>query len=78
MVKPNVLTHVIGDYVIQEANEPFPLTRQRYPDDAADEPPSKYPFIVPSFDIELKKLIDIRGILISKIRMHLLQATPFD
>lgn len=41
MVKPNVLTHVIGDYVIQEANEPFPLTRQRYPDDAADEPPKK-------------------------------------
>ncbi|KAJ6636543.1 Polyhomeotic-proximal chromatin protein [Pseudolycoriella hygida] len=41
MVKPNVLTHVIGDYVIQEANEPFPLTRQRYPDDAADEPPRK-------------------------------------
>lgn len=44
MVKPNVLTHVIGDFVIQEANEPFPLTRQRYPDDAADEPPSKYRF----------------------------------
>jgi len=41
MVKPNVLTHVIGDFVIQEANEPFPLTRQRYPDDAADEPPKK-------------------------------------
>ncbi len=44
MVKPNVLTHVIGDFVIQEANEPFPLTRQRYPDDAADEPPSEFCF----------------------------------
>jgi polyhomeotic-like protein 1 len=42
MVKPNVLTHVIDDFVIQEASEPFPVTRQRYPErDGADEPPSK-------------------------------------
>lgn len=37
-VKPNVLTHVIGGHVIQEGDEPFPVTRQRYSD---DEPPSK-------------------------------------
>jgi hypothetical protein len=46
MVKPNVLTHVIDDFVIQEASEPFPVTRQRYPErDGADEPPSEYCFI---------------------------------
>lgn len=54
MVKPNVLTHVIGDYVIQEANEPFPLTRQRYPDDAADEPPSKCFFYFHLFGIAIR------------------------
>lgn len=31
MVKPQVLTHVIEGFVIQESNEPFPVTRQRYP-----------------------------------------------
>lgn len=42
MIKPNVLTHVIGGYIIQEANEPFAVTRQRYPDkDTCDEPPKK-------------------------------------
>lgn len=30
MVKPQVLTHVIEGFVIQESNEPFPVTRQRY------------------------------------------------
>lgn len=40
MIKPNVLTHVIGGHVIQEGSEPFPVTRQRYSDDS-DEPPSK-------------------------------------
>lgn len=40
MIKPNVLTHVIGGHVIQEATQPFPVTRQRYSDDS-DEPPSK-------------------------------------
>lgn len=47
MVKPQVLTHVIEGFVIQESNEPFPVTRQRYTvttenggtDD--DEPPKK-------------------------------------
>lgn len=39
MVKPNVLTHFIGGHVIQEGNEPFPVTRQRYSED--DGPPSK-------------------------------------
>lgn len=42
MIKPNVLTHVIEGFVIQEANEPFAVTRQRYPDELTDEPPSKY------------------------------------
>lgn len=41
MIKPNVLTHVIAGHVIQEANEPFPVTRQRYSTDESDEPPSK-------------------------------------
>lgn len=41
MVKPNVLTHVIGGFVIQEADEPFPVTRQRYAEADEDEPPSK-------------------------------------
>ncbi|KAH8342939.1 hypothetical protein KR059_001920, partial [Drosophila kikkawai] len=42
MIKPNVLTHVIDGFIIQEANEPFPVTRQRYADkDVADEPPKK-------------------------------------
>lgn len=44
-VKPNVLQHVIEGHVIQEANEPFPVTRQRlhaggYADDS-DAPPTK-------------------------------------
>lgn len=38
MIKPNVLTHVIEGFVIQEANEPFPVTRQRYTDDADEAP----------------------------------------
>lgn len=41
MVKPNVLTHVIEGYVIQESNEPFPVTRQRYSEKENDEPPKK-------------------------------------
>lgn len=41
MVKPNVLTHVIEGYVIQESNEPFPVTRQRYSEKENDEPPRK-------------------------------------
>lgn len=41
MVKPNVLTHVIEGYVIQESNEPFPVTRQRYAEKENDEPPKK-------------------------------------
>lgn len=40
MIKPNVLTHVIGGHVIQEGIEPFPVTRQRYTDNS-EEPPSK-------------------------------------
>ncbi|XP_059618853.1 polyhomeotic-proximal chromatin protein-like isoform X2 [Phlebotomus argentipes] len=41
-VKPQVLTHVIEGFVIQEANEPFAVTRQRYPErDATEEPPKK-------------------------------------
>ncbi|KAH8360740.1 hypothetical protein KR084_001610, partial [Drosophila pseudotakahashii] len=43
MIKPSVLTHVIDGFIIQEANEPFPVTRQRYADkDVSDEPPSEY------------------------------------
>uniref|UniRef100_A0A1A9VEK5 SAM domain-containing protein n=1 Tax=Glossina austeni TaxID=7395 RepID=A0A1A9VEK5_GLOAU len=42
MIKPNVLTHVIDGFIIQEANEPFPVTRQRYTDrESSDEPPKK-------------------------------------
>lgn len=41
MVKPNVLTHVIEGYVIQESSEPFPVTRQRYSEKENDEPPKK-------------------------------------
>lgn len=42
VVKPlgNVLTHVIEGHVIQEADKPFPVNRQRYSDDS-NEPPSK-------------------------------------
>uniref|UniRef100_A0A182W1F8 SAM domain-containing protein n=1 Tax=Anopheles minimus TaxID=112268 RepID=A0A182W1F8_9DIPT len=41
-IKPNVLTHVIEGFVIQEANEPFAVQRQRYPErDSSDEPPKK-------------------------------------
>lgn len=41
MVKPNVLTHVIEGYVIQESSEPFPVTKQRYSEKENDEPPKK-------------------------------------
>lgn len=42
MIKPNILTHVIGDFVIQESKDPFPVTRQRYADpETSDQPPSK-------------------------------------
>ncbi|CRK88584.1 CLUMA_CG002349, isoform A [Clunio marinus] len=41
MVKPNVLTHVIEGYVIQESTEPFPVARQRYSEKENDEPPTK-------------------------------------
>lgn len=40
LVKPNILQHVINGHVIQEASEPFPVTRQRYSEES-DEPPSK-------------------------------------
>ncbi|GAB0092308.1 hypothetical protein DMENIID0001_072980 [Sergentomyia squamirostris] len=41
-VKPQVLTHVIEGFVIQEASEPFAVTRQRYPDrDGMEEPAKK-------------------------------------
>lgn len=36
MVKPNVLTHVIGNYVIHESDKPFPVNRQRYADESED------------------------------------------
>lgn len=50
MVKPNVLTHVIEGFVIQESQEPFPVNRQRYSDrdEHDDEPPSKI-FCVPLY-----------------------------
>lgn len=40
MIKPHVLTHVIAGHVIQEGNEPFPVTRQRYSEDS-EEPQEK-------------------------------------
>lgn len=50
MVKPQVLTHVISDFVIQESSEPFPVTRSTILSDLRpsqttndnDEPPSTY------------------------------------
>lgn len=53
MVKPQVLTHVIEGYVIQEASEPFPVGRslsdltskaniQDAKTESDDEPPRKY------------------------------------
>ena len=52
MVKPQVLTHVIEDFVILESSEPFPVTRsallgdlkptQSSNDKDMDEPPRKY------------------------------------
>lgn len=58
MVKPQVLTHVIEGYVIQEASEPFPVGRslsdvtskaniQDAKTESDDEPPRKY--IVPLY-----------------------------
>ncbi|XP_017774346.1 PREDICTED: polyhomeotic-proximal chromatin protein-like isoform X7 [Nicrophorus vespilloides] len=50
MVKPQVLTHVIEDFVIQESSEPFPITRSsllgdyKHPNsdkEHPDEPPRK-------------------------------------
>jgi len=38
MVKPQVLTHVIEGFVIQEAAEPFPISKAT----DLDEPPSKF------------------------------------
>jgi hypothetical protein len=38
MVKPQVLTHVIEGFVIQEASEPFPMNRNG---ESCEEPPSK-------------------------------------
>lgn len=55
-MKPNVLTHVIEGFVIQESQEPFPVNRQRYSDrdENDDEPPSKFNFYE-SFNIILMK-----------------------
>lgn len=51
MIKPQVLTHVIEDFVIQESSEPFPVRlgllgdykpTQSSTDKESDEPPRKY------------------------------------
>lgn len=42
MVKPQVLTHVIEGFVIQEASEPFPMTRNG----DSDEPPSEFLYAI--------------------------------
>lgn len=55
MVKPQVLTHVIEDFVIQESSEPFPVVRNTLlsdlkpapssaDKDQGDEPPRKLIF----------------------------------
>lgn len=53
MVKPQVLTHVIEDFVIHESSEPFPVTRGLLSDLKTsynamerdpDEPPSEFNF----------------------------------
>ena len=54
MVKPNVLTHVIEGFVIQESSEPFPVTRQRYSEKENDEPPKKKQAIEDSKSSDLK------------------------
>lgn len=51
MVKPQVLTHVIEDFVIQESSEPFPVRpglladykNSHSGDKDCDEPPRMYP-----------------------------------
>lgn len=58
MVKPQVLTHVIEDFVIQESSEPFPVTRSgmisdlkstTHPTDKElDEPPRKKQALSPN------------------------------
>lgn len=56
MIKPNVLNHVIEGFVIQEADEPFPVTRQRYTDkEAPEEPPSKLSLEILFSKIETKR-----------------------
>lgn len=51
MIKPQVLTHVIEDFVIQESSEPFPVRlgllgdykpTHSSTDKESDEPPRKY------------------------------------
>ena len=54
MVKPQVLTHIIDGYIIQECVEPFPIVRgalmgeyskqSSTEKDQAEEPPRKFPF----------------------------------
>lgn len=57
MVKPQVLTHVIEDFVIQESSEPFPVTRSSLlgdlkptqscnDKDCSDEPSRKFYFLI--------------------------------
>lgn len=62
MVKPNVLTHVIEGYVIQESNEPFPVTRQRYSEKENDEPPKKKQAIQQSSeDTKVSDIVKVNG-----------------
>lgn len=59
MVKPQVLTHVIEDFVIQESSEPFPVTRssilgevkptQSSNDRDSDEPSRKFIHFIKSW-----------------------------
>lgn len=77
MIKPSILTHVIGDFVIQESKDPFPVTRQRYADDS--EPPSKYfslfTYLRNEIKTERKKLIliVINFIFVSQKSVYLLR-----
>lgn len=66
MVKPQVLTHVIEDFVIQESSEPFPITRSSLLGDLkptqssnekdCDEPPRKLTFNDTFLQVDLAPL----------------------
>ncbi|CAG7821428.1 unnamed protein product [Allacma fusca] len=60
MVKPQVLTHVLGGFVIQESAEPFPMPRNG----EMDEPPKKKAAISPTEEMgkcEMCGKVDVKA-----------------